>query len=123
MAVNIIVILLLSSLVEITVEIKEVAPSLGDIMEVSVSLLAHVNKMLTSHSVVQHSSSLDFLVDLSSEESSLFFKIVDLSSRVGKHVGEGTLSILERVHGFINFIRLDTPFLHVLPLEKPLLIL
>lgn len=92
-------------------------------MEVSVGLLTHVDEVLTSHSVVQHSASLDLLVDLSGEECSFLFKVVDLSSRVGKHVGEGTLSILERVHGFIYLIRLDTPLLDVLSLEEPLLVL
>ena len=123
MAVNVIVILLLPSLVEVTVEVKEVAPSLGDIMEVSVGLLAHIDEVLTSHSVVQHSASLDLLVDLSSEECSFLFKVVDLSSGVGKHIGEGTLSILQRVHRFIHLIRLDTPLLDILSLEKSLLIL
>ena len=73
MAVDVVIIFLLSSLVQVTVEIKEVTPSLSDIVEVSVSLLSHVDEVLSSHGVIEHGSSLDFLVNLSSEEGSLFF--------------------------------------------------
>jgi hypothetical protein len=121
--INVVVVFLLSSLVEITVEIKEVSPGLGDIVEVSVGLLSHVYEVLTSHGVVEHGGSLDFFVDLSSEEGSLLFKVVNLSSGVGQHKLKGLFSVLERFHGFINLVRRASPLLHILSLEKSLLVL
>ena len=92
-------------------------------MKMSVSLLTHINKMLTSHGVIKHGGSFDFLEDLSSEESGLFLEVVDLSSGVREHKSEGTLCVLEGGHGLVDFIRGSTPFLDVLSLKKSFLIL
>lgn len=120
--VNVVVIFLLSSLVEITVEIKEVSPGLGYIVEVPVSLLSHVYEVLTSHGVVEHGGSLDFFIYLSSKEGSLLLKVVNLSGGVGQHKLKGLLSVLQRVHSFINLVRRASPLLHILSLEKSLLV-
>ena len=86
-------------------------------MEVSVSLLSHIDKVLTGHSVVEHGSSLNFFVHLSSKEGSLFFQIVNLSRGVGKHESESSLSVLERLHSIVNLVRRAAPLLDILSFE------
>ena len=63
-----------------------------------VDLLAHVNKVLSGHRVVDHSDTTRLLIALSGEESRLFAEVVDLLGRVRQHVAESTLSVVHAVH-------------------------
>lgn len=123
MAIDIVIILFLTGLVQVTVEIKEVTPSLSDIVEVSVRLFSHIDKMLTGHGVVKHGSSFNFLVHLSSKEGSFFFQIINLSRRVGQHESECPLSVLERLHSIVYLIRRAAPLRHILSFEQSFLVL
>ena len=58
----------LSRIVQIRVEVKELAPSQVDVIDMLMDLLAHINEVLSGHRIVDHSGTSRLLVALRSEE-------------------------------------------------------
>ena len=118
-----IVLMRLPRVVEIRVEVEELAPSQVQIVNVLVNLLAHVDEMLPGHRVVDHGRATSLFEALRGEESRLLTEIVHLLRGIGQHVAEGRLCIIQGVHSGAHLVGRAPPLRHVLPLEQPLLAL
>ena len=84
----------LPRIVQVRVEVEELAPGQVDIVDVLVHLLAHVDEVLPRHRVIDHRHTTRLFVTLRREEGTLLAQIVHLLAGVGKHVLEGTLGIV-----------------------------
>ena len=110
----------LPRIVQVRVEVEELAPGQVDIVDVLVHLLAHVDEVLPRHRVIDHRHTTRLFVTLRREEGTLLAQIVHLLAGVGKHVLEGTLGIVQRVHGRAQLIRGAAPLCDILAPEKSL---
>ena len=108
----------LPRIVQVRIEVQELAPGQVDIVDVLVHLLAHIDKVLPRHRVVNHCHTARFFVALRREKGTLLAQIVHLLASVGEHVLEGTLGIVQRVHGRAQLIRGAAPLSDILAPEK-----
>lgn len=95
--------------VQVGVEVKELAPGEVYVVDVLVNLLSHVQEVLSRHRVVDHRHAARLLVALTREEGGFLTKVIYLLGRVGKHVVERSFSIAECVHGGSKLIGRTAP--------------
>ena len=110
----------LPRIVQVRVEVEELAPGQVDIVNVLVHLLAHVDEVLPRHRVINHRHTARFFVALRGEKCTLLAQIVYLLASVRKHVLEGTLGIVQRVHGRSQLVRGAAPLCDILAPKKSL---
>ena len=107
------IVVLLASVVQVGVKVEELAPPVVDFVKLPLDLLADVNKVFPRHGVVHHHSPATFLPHLGREVVAFFFEIVDLLSRVGKHVLERGFCILHKLHRLCKLFRRAAPSRHI----------
>ena len=117
------VLVALARIVQVRVEVKELTPGQVEIINVLMDLLSHVNEVLSRHRVVDHRDTTRLLVALRREEGGLFAQVVNLLGGIRQHVREGSLSIVERIHGCTELVRRAAPLSDILATEQLLLTL
>lgn len=109
----------LARIVQVGVEVEELAPGQVDVVDVLVHLLTHIDEVLSRHRVVDHGDAARLFVALRREEGALLAQVVDLFTRIGQHVAKSSFGIIERIHGGSQLIGGAAPLCHVFSSKKP----
>ena len=80
------IILLFSCVVQVRVEVKELAPSVVNLIKMTLYLLTNVNKGFTRHCIIHHHSAATFLPELRREIVGLLFEVINLLGGIRQHV-------------------------------------
>lgn len=96
------IVLLFARIVQISIEIQHLAPSDVDLMDVSLHLFTHIDKLLPSYCVINHYNTSCLPKRLISKIRRFISKVVDFTCLLRKHYFEGLFSIICHLNRVIN---------------------
>jgi hypothetical protein len=105
--------LLLASVVQISVEVKHLAPSKVDLINMAMHLLAHIYKVLPAHRIVKHDDPPRFLPALVCEVCRLLSQVLNLLCLFRTHHLKCCLLVSNDVLSLTLLLLLNLPFRNI----------
>jgi len=112
------VVVLLPRIVQISVEVEEVAPREVDLVNVSVHLLAHVDEVLPRHRVVEHDHAPRLLPALVGEVGGFLREVLNFLGLLRMHQRKRLLLVVDHVLGCAQLVVLELPLADVFRFES-----